>query len=226
VQCIEGCESTKVDSVIMHASCLKIILIKFPPYGGMSPRTKKTACKSTGPIGIPRHQLAPRHEESSSGSNDPIGDLEAQVEQLRTELRHRNRVWVEDGQRIKELRADVRHLQDELAEWDLAIDWAVNSRSIAWDREAKARARVDELSTTVDNLQMYYNTLHEEVHELYSRLHLDIPADPVGMGARPFGTAGEALGGELDLFKPPPSMNLADERSPTTDSEATKDDKY
>jgi hypothetical protein len=135
-------------------------------------------------------------------------------------------VWVEDGQRIKELRADVRHLQDELAEWDLAIDWAVNSRSIAWDREAKARARVDELSTTVDNLQMYYNTLHEEVHELYSRLHLDIPADPVGMGARPFGTAGEALGGELDLFKPPPSMNLADERSPTTDSEATKDDKY
>jgi hypothetical protein len=29
--------------------------------------------------------------------------------------------------------------------------------------------------------------------------------------------------GELDLFKPPPSMNLADERSPTADSEATKD---
>jgi hypothetical protein len=27
-------------------------------------------------------------------------DLEAQVEQLRTELRHRNKVWVEDGQRI------------------------------------------------------------------------------------------------------------------------------
>jgi hypothetical protein len=56
-----------------------------------------------------------RHaRESSSGSDDPIGDLEAQVEQLRTELRHRNRVWVEDGQRINELRADVRHLQDEL----------------------------------------------------------------------------------------------------------------
>jgi hypothetical protein len=87
--------------------------------------------KSTGPIGIPRHQLAPRHEESNSGSNDPIGDLEAQVEQLRTELRHQNRVWVEDGQRINKLRADVRHLQDELAEQNLAIDWAVNSRSIA-----------------------------------------------------------------------------------------------
>jgi hypothetical protein len=84
------------------------------------------------------------------------------------ELRHRNRVWVEDGQRMNELRADVRHLQDELAERDLAIDWAVNSRSIAWDREAKARAHVDELSTTLDNLQVYCNTLHEEVHVLYS----------------------------------------------------------
>jgi hypothetical protein len=46
------------------------------------------------------------------------------------------------------------------------------------------------------------------------------------MGAGPSGTAGEALGGELDLLKPPPSMNLADERSPTTGSEATKDNKY
>jgi hypothetical protein len=163
---------------------------------------------------------------AAAAAMTPIGDLEAQVEQHRTELRHRNRVWVEDGQRINELRTDVRHLQDELAERDLAIDWAVNSRSIAWDREAKARARVEELSTAVDNLQVYCNTLHEEVHDLYSRLHPDVPADPIGMGAGPSGTTGEALGEELDLFKPPPSMNLADERSPTTDSEATKDDKY
>jgi hypothetical protein len=205
---------------------LKTMLKFFSPYEDMLPRTRKTACKSTGPIGVPRHQLAPRHEESSSGSNDPIGDLEAQVEQLRTELRHRNNVWVEDGQRINELRTDIRHLQDELVERDLALDWAVNSRSIAWDREAKARARVEELSTAVDNLQVYCNTLHEEVHELYSRLHPDVPADPVGMGARPSGTVCEALGGEMDLFKPPPSMNLADEWSPTPDNEATKDDKY
>jgi hypothetical protein len=179
----------------------------------MPPRTRKTVRKSTGPIGVPRHQLAPRHKESSNGSNDPIEDLEAQVEQLWTELRHRNRVWVEDGQRINELRADVRHLQDNLAERDLTINWAINSRSIAWDREAKARARVAELSTVVDNLQVYSNSLHKEVHELYSQLHPDVPIDPVGMGAGPSGTAGEALGGELDLFKPPPSMNLADERS-------------
>jgi hypothetical protein len=191
----------------------------------MPPRTRKTARKSTGPISIPRHQLAPRHEDSSSGSNDPIGDLEAQVEQLRTELHHRNEVWVEDGQQINKLRTDIRHLQDQLAEQDLALDWVVNSRSLAWAKEAKARARVEELSTIVDNLQIYYNTLHEEVHVLYSQLHPNVPADPVGMEAGPSGTAGEALGGELDLFKPPPSMNLVDEWSPTPDSEATKSDK-
>jgi hypothetical protein len=97
----------------------------------MPPSTRKTTRKSTRLIGVPRHQLAPRHEDSNSGSNDPIGDLEAQVEQLRTELRHRNSVWVEDGQRINELRTDIWHLQDELAERDLALDWAINSHSIA-----------------------------------------------------------------------------------------------
>jgi hypothetical protein len=102
---------------------------------------------------------------------------------------------------------------------------AVNSHSIAWDREDKARSRVAELSAAIDNLQVYCNTLHEEVHVLYSRLHPIVPADPVAMGAGPLGTAGEGLGGELDLFKPPPFMNLADEWSPTTDSEETKDDR-
>jgi hypothetical protein len=77
-------------------------------------------------------------------------------------------VWVKDGKWMNELRADVRHLQDELAERDLVIDWAVNSRSIAWDQEAKARAHVAELSAAIDNLQVYCNTLHEEVHVLYS----------------------------------------------------------
>jgi hypothetical protein len=177
------------------------------------PRTRKTARKSTGPIGMPHHQLAPRHERSSSGSNDPIGDLEAQVEQLRT-----------DGQCINELAADVRRLQDELAEWDLAVDWAVNSRSVAWDRKAKAHAPVTKLSAALHNLQVYCNTLHEEVHVLYSRLHPDVPADPVAMGAGPSRATGEEPDGELDLFRPPPSMNLADDRSPTLGNEETKDD--
>jgi hypothetical protein len=84
---------------------------------------------------------------------------------------------------------------------------------------------VEELRTAVDHLQVYCNTLHEEVHVLYSQLHPNIPVDPVGMGAGPSGVAGEALGGELDLFRPPPSMKLVDEWSPTPDSEAIKSDK-
>jgi hypothetical protein len=68
-------------------------------------RTRKIARKSTGPFGVPRHQLASRHEGSSSGSNDPIGDLEARVEQLRSELRHRNRAREQDSHRIAELSA-------------------------------------------------------------------------------------------------------------------------
>jgi hypothetical protein len=82
---------------------------------------------------------------------------------------------------------------------------------------------VDELIMALDKLQVYCNTLHEEVHVLYGRLHPDVTADSVAMGARPSGTAGEGPDGELDLFKPPPSMNLADEQSPAADSEATKD---
>jgi hypothetical protein len=187
-------------------------------------RTRKTAFKSTGPIGVPRHQLAPRHEGSSSGSNDPIKDLEAKVEQLQTELHHRNRVWAHDGQHIAELAADVTRLQDELAKRDLAVDWAVKSRLIAWDRKAKARACVVELSAALDSLQVYCNTLHEEVHVLYARLHPDVPADPIAMGAGPSGIVGEGPDGELDLFRPPPSMNLADDRSPAAGNEETKDD--
>jgi uncharacterized coiled-coil DUF342 family protein len=41
---------------------------------------------------------------------------------------------------------------------------------VAWAKAAKARARVEELSAAIDNLQAYCNTLHEEVHVLYSQL--------------------------------------------------------
>jgi hypothetical protein len=49
---------------------------------------------------------------------------------------------------------------------------------------------VEELSSAVDNLQVYCNTLHEEVHVFYSQLHPNIPTDPVGMEAEPSGVAG------------------------------------
>jgi hypothetical protein len=101
----------------------------------------------------------------------------------------------------------------------------VNSRLLAWAREAKARAHVGELSLAVDNLQVYCNTLHEEVHMLYSQLHPNVPANPVRMEAGPSHVAGEVLDGKLDLFRPPPSMELVDEWSSTPDSKATKSKK-
>jgi hypothetical protein len=201
------------------------MLIKFSPLRKMPPCTRRTARKHTGPIGVPCHQLAPRHEDSSSGSNDPIRDLEAQVNRLQTELRRRTDIWVADGDRINELRSDVHCLRDQLVDRDLALDWVVQSRSLAWAKEAKARSRVEEFSSAIDNLQAYCNTLHEEVHVLYSQLHPHIPADAVGTEAEPSHVAGEAFGGELDLFRPPPSMKLVDEWSPTPDDEATRSNK-
>jgi hypothetical protein len=187
-------------------------------------RTKTTQRKSTGPQGVPRHQLASRHEGRSRGSNDPIGDLEARVEQLWSELRHRNRARERDSHRIAELSAEVSRLQYEISERDTAIDCAVNSLSFAWDYEAKALALVVELSASLENLQAYCNTLHEEVHVLYDRMHPDVPPDVATMGAGLSGTANEGPDGKLDLFRPPPSMNLADEQSPTTGNGATKDE--
>jgi hypothetical protein len=123
-------------------------------------RTKTTLRKATIPQGVPRHQLAPRHEGRISGSNDPIGDLEARLERLTMELRHGGRECAHDSHRIAELSAEVERLQREIMERDRAIDWAVNSRSIAWDCEATARARVEELSVALENLQVYNNALH------------------------------------------------------------------
>jgi hypothetical protein len=187
-------------------------------------RTRKTACKSTGPFGVPRHQLASSNEGSSSGSNDPIGDLEARVEQLRSELCHRNRAREQDNHCIAELSDEVSRLQYEISKRDTAIDWVVNSRSFCWDCEAKALARVAEHSASLESMQVYCNTLHEEVHVLYTRLHLDVPSDIAAMGAGPPGTTNEGPDGELDLFRPPPSMNLANERSPAAGNGATKDE--
>jgi hypothetical protein len=84
---------------------------------------------------------------------------------------------------------------------------------------------VEELSSAMNNLQVCYNTLHEEVHGLYSQLHPNVPADPVGMEVGPSCVAGEALDGELDLFKPPPSTKLVDECSSTPNRKATKSEK-
>jgi hypothetical protein len=144
------------------------------------------------------------------------------VNRLQVELCRRADIWVAEDDRINELRSDVCHLRDQLADRDLALDWVVQSRSLAWAKEATTQARIAELNSVIDDLQTYCNTLHEEVHVLYSQLHPSEPADPVGTEAGPSHVAGEALCGELDLFRPPPSMRLVDEWSPTPDDEAAR----
>jgi hypothetical protein len=83
---------------------------------------------------------------------------------------------------------------------------------------------VTELSAALDSLEVYRNTLHEEVHVLSARLHSDVSSDTATMGDGPSGTANEGPNEELDLFRPPSSMNLADERSPAAGNGAAKDD--
>jgi hypothetical protein len=117
--------------------------------------TNTTLRKATEPQGVPRHHLAPRHEGSSSGSNDTIGLLEARVERLTMELRHGGREHARDSHHIAKLLAEVERLQRKIVERDKAFDWAINSQSIAWDCEATAQARVEELSVALENLQVY-----------------------------------------------------------------------
>jgi hypothetical protein len=59
---------------------------------------------------VPRHQLASRHEGSSSGSNDPIGEFETRVERLRSKLHHGCRECARDSRHIAELSAEVNRL--------------------------------------------------------------------------------------------------------------------
>jgi hypothetical protein len=66
--------------------------------------------------------------------------------------------------------------------------------------------------------------LHEEVHVLYDRLHPNVPPDVAAMGAGPSETTNGGSDGGIDLFGAPPSMNLADERSPKAGSGTTKDE--
>jgi hypothetical protein len=52
-------------------------------------------------------ERAPRHEGSSSGNNDPIGDLEARVECLTVELCHGGMLRACASCRVDELSAEV-----------------------------------------------------------------------------------------------------------------------
>jgi hypothetical protein len=84
---------------------------------------------------------------------------------------------------------------------------------------------VDELSLAFENLQVYNNILHEEVHVLYDELHPNVPPKVAEMGAGVAEAGERGPHGEMDIFGAPPSMNIVDDRPPeaSSGSGATKD---
>ena len=125
-------------------------------------KTKKTARKSTGPHGVPRHQLAPRNHELGEGSSKNLGEEgsssnPANVENLNKELNTLCRAHAKD--------------QEELAEMQRGITMTMELRNEAWTREDAANERVNELEFYVEDLEMDNAILHENVHMLYAQLH-------------------------------------------------------
>ena len=125
-------------------------------------KTKITACKSTGPHGVPRHQLAPWNRELGEEGSRTLGDEgsssnPANIENLTKELNTLHRAHAKD--------------QEELAEMQRGITMTMELRNEAWTREDAANERVHELEFYVEDLEMDNAILHENVHLLYAQLH-------------------------------------------------------
>ena len=125
-------------------------------------KTKKTARKSTGPHGVPRHQLALRNHELGEGSSKNLGEEgsssnPANIENLNKELNTLCRAHAKD--------------QEELAEMQRGTTMTMELWNKAWTREDAANERVHELEFYVEDLEMDNAILHENVHLLYAQLH-------------------------------------------------------
>ena len=75
-------------------------------------KTKKTARKSTGPHGVPRHQLAPRNHEFGEGSAKTLGDEgsssnPANIENLNKELNTLRRAHAKDQEELAEMQRGI-----------------------------------------------------------------------------------------------------------------------
>ena len=88
-------------------------------------KTKVTARKSTGPHGVPHHQLAPRNHELGEGSSKTLGDEgsssksnPANIKNLTKELNTLRRAHAKD--------------QEELAEMQRGITMTMELRNEAW----------------------------------------------------------------------------------------------
>ena len=69
-------------------------------------RAKMTPRKSTGPKGVPRHQLAPRNDSASSCSSRP--DPHVEIQRISVELAQATRDRALDVIQIGELQGQLR----------------------------------------------------------------------------------------------------------------------
>ena len=75
-------------------------------------KTKITAHKSTGPRGVPRHQLAPRNRELGEGSSRILGDEgsssnSANMENITKELNTLRRAHAKDQEELAEMQRGI-----------------------------------------------------------------------------------------------------------------------
>ena len=75
-------------------------------------KTKITARKSTGPHGVPHHQLAPRNRELGEGSSKTLGDEgstsnPANIENLTKELNTLRRAHAKDQEELAEMQRGI-----------------------------------------------------------------------------------------------------------------------
>jgi len=202
-------------------------------------RTHETARKSTGPNGVPRHQLAPRDEGASSSQMPNPNDLSreeliAELERLQTdhkivtkdkyqcnvtlgEYQEENEQLQRTITRLKtkigrlhgekgELQGELGHLQrqnEELGDqvglmqvqlqdgaemqqyMQEVLDVRTEQRDGAWALEDGYRNQIHTLQFRVEDMELWNDGLHEEVHYLHNLMDPNYQqmavADDLGM---------------------------------------------
>ena len=119
-------------------------------------RTKLTPRKSVGPKGVPRHQLAPRNDGTSSSSSRP--DPQSEIQRISAELAQATRDRAMDAIQVGRLQEQLRRLTTTHRNCEHMLVRTVEGRNEAWHRENVARARTHEFE------------FYEEVHRLSNLL--------------------------------------------------------
>ena len=118
-------------------------------------KTKITACKSTGPHGVPRHQLAPRDRELGEGSSKTLGDEgsssnPANIENLTKELNTLRRAQAKDQEKLAEMERVItmtmEHLNLQIIEQgslsNIAVESTIKDQIIAAQQKSKGIAHI------------------------------------------------------------------------------------